>query len=60
VYARGARSGAYEETDVPAEVQPQFDRYYAELIETIAATDDSLLERYLDGGEIGATRRSAR
>ncbi|MEO6525672.1 MAG: elongation factor G [Gemmatimonadaceae bacterium] len=54
VYARGgAKSGAYEETDVPAEVQPQFDRYYAELIETIAATDDTLLERYLDGGEIG-------
>src|SRR5215217_425044 len=52
VYARGAKSGAYEETDVPPEVQPQFDRYYAELIETIAATDDSLLERYLDGGEI--------
>src|SRR5687768_6887419 len=53
VYARGTRTGAYEETDVPEEVQPQFDRYYAELIETIAATDDSLLERYLDGGEIG-------
>src|SRR4051812_19206847 len=52
VYARGAKSGAYEETDVPPEVQPQFDRYYAELIETIASTDDSLLERYLDGGEI--------
>jgi elongation factor G len=52
VYAKGARSGAYDETDVPPEVQPQFDRYYAELIETIAATDDGLLERYLDGGEI--------
>jgi elongation factor G len=52
VYARGGRSGAYEETDVPEEVRPQFDRYYAELIETIAATDDTLLERYLDGGEI--------
>ncbi len=52
VYARGAKSGAYEETDVPAEVQPQFDRYYSELIETIAATDDTLLERYLDGQEI--------
>jgi len=52
VYARGTKTGAYEETDVPPEVQPQFDRYYAELIETIAATDDSLLERYLDGGEI--------
>src|SRR3982751_3458957 len=53
VYARGTKTSAYEETDVPAEVQPQFDRYYAELIETIASTDDSLLERYLDGGEIG-------
>jgi elongation factor G len=52
LYARGARTGAYEEIDVPSEVQPQFDRYYAELIETIAATDDTLLERYLDGGEI--------
>ena len=52
VYARGARSGAYEETDVPAEMQPQFDRYYSELIETIAATDDTLLERYLNGDEI--------
>src|SRR5512133_1529988 len=53
VYARGTKTGAYEETDVPPEVQPQFDRYYAELIETIAATDDTLLERYLEGGEIG-------
>src|SRR4051812_21386541 len=52
VYARGAKSGAYEETDVPDEVKPQFDRYYAELIETIAATDDTLLERYLNGEEI--------
>ncbi|HUQ45553.1 MAG TPA: elongation factor G [Gemmatimonadaceae bacterium] len=53
VYARGARSGAYEETDVPDEVRPQFGRYYSELIETIAATDDTLLERYLNGEEIG-------
>jgi elongation factor G len=52
VYRRGARSGAYEETDVPDEVRPQFDRYHAELIETIAATDDGLLERYLNGEAI--------
>src|SRR5205085_11494163 len=52
VYARGTRTGAYEETDVPAEVQAQFDRYYSELIETIASTDDTLLERYLNGEEI--------
>jgi elongation factor G len=52
VYTRGARSGAYEERDVPDEVRPQFDRYYAELIEAVASTDDALLERYLEGGEI--------
>jgi len=52
VYARGARTGEYEETDVPDEVRPQFERYRADLIETIAATDDTLLERYLEGGEI--------
>ncbi|MDB4905394.1 MAG: small GTP-binding protein [Gemmatimonadetes bacterium] len=52
VYARGTRTGNYEETDVPHEARPLFDRYYQELIETIAATDDSLLERYLEGGEI--------
>src|SRR5690242_2102548 len=52
VYARGARTGEYEETDVPDEVRPQFERYRADLIETIASTDDTLLERYLEGDEI--------
>ncbi|HET9684188.1 MAG TPA: elongation factor G [Gemmatimonadaceae bacterium] len=52
VYARGARTGEYQETDVPDEVRPQYERYRADLIETIAATDDTLLERYLEGGEI--------
>lgn len=52
IYRKGTRSGEYEETEIPAEVRPQFDRYHQELIETIAATDDSLLERYLEGEEI--------
>ncbi|HJU66022.1 MAG TPA: elongation factor G [Gemmatimonadaceae bacterium] len=52
IYKKGTKSGEYEETDIPAEYQAQFDRYYQELIETIAATDDSLLERYLEGTEI--------
>ena len=52
VYTRGARSGEYAETDVPDDVRPQFDRYHAELIEAVASTDDTLLERYLEGGEI--------
>ncbi len=52
LFKRGTRSGEYEEVDVPAENQPQFDKYYEQLIETIAATDDVLLERYLNGDEI--------
>src|SRR3712207_3867732 len=30
-----------------------FDRYRQELVEAISATDDTLLERYLEGAEIG-------
>ena len=52
IYKKGTTKGEYEETDVPDEFRAQFDRYYQELIETIAATDDSMLERYLEGEEI--------
>jgi elongation factor G len=52
VYKRGVKTGEYEETDIPPEAQEQFDKYYSELIESISATDDTLLERYLEGGEI--------
>ena len=53
LYRKGTKTGEYDETDVPAEYQEQFDKYYQQLIETIAATDDTLLERYLEGNEIG-------
>ncbi|MBX6333236.1 MAG: GTP-binding protein, partial [Gemmatimonadaceae bacterium] len=53
LYKKGTKAGEYEETDIPAEAQALFDRYYQELIETIASTDDSMLERYLEGEEIG-------
>jgi len=52
IYKKGGKTGSFDETDVPAEHQATFDKYYQELIETVAATDDSLLERYLEGGEI--------
>jgi elongation factor G len=52
IYKKGSRTGQYEETDVPAQYKPVFDKYYQELIETVAATDDSLLERYLEGKNI--------
>jgi len=52
LFKRGTKSGEYEEVDIPAENQAQFDKYYEQLIEGIAATDDVLLERYLGGEPI--------
>lgn len=52
LYKKGTKTGEYDEVDIPAESESQFTRYYQELIETIAATDDTMLERYLDGQEI--------
>lgn len=57
IYRKGTKAGEYDEIEVPGDQRAQFDRYYQELIETIAATDDSLLERYLGGEEI--TREEA-
>ena len=56
-FKRGVKTGEYQETDIPGEAQALFDRYYSELIESISATDDTLLEHYLEGGEI--TREEA-
>jgi elongation factor G len=53
LYKKGTKTGEYEEVDVPAEYQDRFAKYSQELIESIAATDDALLERYLGGEEIG-------
>jgi elongation factor G len=52
MYKPGTKTGEYDEQDVPAELKEQFDRYEQDLIETIATTDDALLERYLGGEEI--------
>src|SRR3954464_5872775 len=54
VYTRGAKSGEYRETLIPAEASETFTQYYNELIESISATDDALLEKYLEGGEIAS------
>ncbi len=53
LYKKGTKAGEYDEVDVPAEYQARFAKYSQELIESIAATDDTLLERYLGGEEIG-------
>jgi elongation factor G len=51
-YKPGTQTSEFEERDIPPEVQAQVDRWYGELIETIAATDDTLLEHYLEGDTI--------
>ncbi len=52
LYKKGSKSGEYDEVDIPAEYQERFERYSQELIERIAETDDTLIERYLGGEEI--------
>src|SRR5437899_1565671 len=53
LYKKGTKAGEYEEVDVPDAYKDRFEKYSQELIESIAATDDQLLERYLGGEEIG-------
>jgi elongation factor G len=53
VYKPGSKTGEYEERDIPEPARARFDRYRQELIEAISATDDALLERYLEGNDIG-------
>ena len=53
LYQQGGKAGEYLETDIPDDARATFERYRAEMIEAIAATDDALLERYLDGVELG-------
>lgn len=52
LYRTGTITGEYEETDVPPELAERAGRMRTELFEAIATTNDELLERYLEGGEI--------
>jgi elongation factor G len=53
LYKKGTKAGEYDEGPIPDEYKERFEKYTQELIEAIAATDDTLLERYLGGEEIG-------
>jgi elongation factor G len=57
IYREGTQTGEYEEQDIPDDLRELEAKYYQELIETIAATDDTLLEHYLEGDVI--TREEA-
>ena len=50
LYKDGSK-GEREIGEIPAEVEADYRRYRQELIETVAETDDTLIERYLEGEE---------
>ncbi len=52
LYRKGTKSGEYDKGPVPEEYREKFERYSLLLTETVASTDDDLLERYLGGAEI--------
>ncbi len=52
IFDPASPTGEYEETDIPEELEAEFEEWRTELMETIATTDDDLLEAYLEGGEI--------
>src|ERR687888_177504 len=41
-------------TEIPAELQAQVDEYREKLLDAVVETDEGLMERYLDGQELGA------
>lgn len=52
IFKPGTATGEYDETDIPAELRDDAELRRTELFEAIATTNDELLERYLEGGEI--------
>lgn len=52
IYKSGTTTGEYEETDIPEELQGKFEQWETELQETLATTNEALLEKYLEGGRI--------
>ena len=51
-YKKGTETGDYTEVDIPEELQAKFEEWETELQETLATTDETLLEHYLEGGKI--------
>ena len=52
VFKEGTQTGEYDETDIPDEMKELEARWETELQETVATTDEELLEKYLESGHI--------
>ena len=47
-----ANGSTFDVVDIPADLKDEAEKYREMLIEAVAETDDSLLERYLHGGKV--------
>ena len=45
-------SGDYSEQEIPAELKDKADEYHLKLVEAVAESDDSLMEKYFEAGEL--------
>lgn len=52
IFTPGTKAGEYEEGPIPESERARFERYHAEMVEAVAATDDALLERFFAGEEL--------
>ncbi|MBL8988448.1 MAG: elongation factor G [Gemmatimonadetes bacterium] len=49
IFRPGSKTGEYDEGPIPAEYQGVFSKYTDQFTETVAATDDALIEKFLAG-----------
>jgi elongation factor G len=54
-----AQGSTFDTLEIPAEMQDETAKYREMLIEAVAETDDSLLEKYLHGGKVEAPELKA-
>src|SRR5438105_4207257 len=47
-----AMGSTFDVVDIPAELKPEAEKYREQLVEVVAETDDTLLEKYLHGRKI--------
>ena len=47
-------NGNPTESDIPADLKANAEKYYGELVESIAETDEALMTKYFDTGELSA------
>jgi elongation factor G len=52
IYKKGTTTGEYDDRDIPESVKANEDKWETELQETLATTDEMLLEHYLEGGRL--------